>query len=189
MRPPGRDDLTRLLQEWGDGSRDAVDDLLPLVWSQLRRLAAGYMRRERPRHTLQVTELVNEAYVRLAEQRDVRWQNRSQFFALAAQAMRRVLVDHARQRARHKRGAGIVVVPLDEARDAGPSRSLDLVRLDDALTELERLDPRQSRVVELRYFVGLSIAETASVLGLSVSTVKREWETARMFLTHQVRAT
>lgn len=185
-----RPEVTRLLKQWADGDREALDRLMPLVHGELRKLAAGYMRRERPDHTLQATGLVNEAYLRLVEQRDVRWQDRRHFFGIAAQCMRRILVDHARQRRAGKRGSGRLAVPFSERLGiAAARRGHDLEALDDALTTLARLDERQARVVELRYFAGLSIAESAEVLDVSVSTVKRDWETARIWLTHELTRT
>jgi RNA polymerase sigma factor (TIGR02999 family) len=177
-------DVTELLSEYREGNRDALDRLLPMVYGELRKIAARYMRAEGASHTLQPTALVHEAYMRLVDQRDVEWQNRAHFFGVAAQLMRRLLVDHARGRNRQKRGGGLLVVPLEEHDVAGPApdSGLDLVALDGALDRLAELSPQQSRIVELRYFGGLSIEETAEVLGVSTMTVKRGWAMARAWL-------
>ena len=155
---------------------------MPLVYSELRRLAKAYLRRERSDHTLQSTALVNEAFLRLVNQRNVQWKSRAHFFGIAAQLIRRILVDHARAHQADKRGAGAFKLSLDEAIGVPEKRDLDLVALDDALQRLTELDPQQSRIVELRFFAGLSIEETAEVLGISTATVKREWSTARAWL-------
>src|SRR5438128_506881 len=157
-------DVTQLLLEWSSGDRRALDDLTPLVYAELRRLARSYMRRERPDHTLQTTALVHEAYVRLVDQKRVPPLGRAHFFGAAAQIMRRILIDHARGRERDKRGGNAVQVSLDEAL-AMPDRNVDVLALNDALNELAAVDARQSRIVELRFFGGLSIAETAKVMG------------------------
>lgn len=180
MASPSKD-VTQLLLDWSNGDQQALDQLLPLVYDELHRLAEHYMRRERPDHTLQPTALVHEAYLRLIDQQRVRWRNRAHFFAIAAQAMRRILVDHARRHQARKRGSG-QRVPLDEARAVPSLPEMDLVALDEALTRLAEFDPRQSRIVELRFFGGLSIEETASVLQLSPATVKREWQLAKAWL-------
>lgn len=177
-------EVTRLLQDWCSGRRAALDALMPLVHRELRQLAASYMRRERPGHTLQVTALVNEAYLKLVDQTQVDWRNRSHFFGIAAQCMRRILVDHARQRLAQKRGGAEAPIALDDTVDIANVDGLDILAVDEALERLARLDARQARVVELRYFTGLSIAETAEALGVSTATVKREWGTARLWLTH-----
>ncbi|MGH9309447.1 MAG: sigma-70 family RNA polymerase sigma factor [Vicinamibacterales bacterium] len=174
--------MTQLLVAWSAGDEAALEALTPLVHQELHRLAARYMAGERPGHVLQATALVNEAYVRLVDWKEVRWQNRAHFFAMAAQIMRRVLVDVARTRNRAKRGKGQLHVSLSEAADLPAPRGVDLVALDDALTGLEALDARQSRVVELRFFGGLSLEETAHVLGVSVATVRRDWSLARAWL-------
>jgi len=174
--------LTELLQQVNAGSGDALDHLMPAVYSELRRQAARYLRRERNNHTLQPTALVNEAFIKLIDQRNVRWQNRAHFFGIAAQAMRRIVIDHARTRQRIKRGGVQQVVTLDEAMLAGEPRSIDVLALDEALTRLEAIDERQARIVELRYFAELSVEETAEVTGLSPATVKREWAMARAWL-------
>jgi RNA polymerase sigma factor (TIGR02999 family) len=175
-------DVTRLLVSWSQGDKAALDQLAPLVYDELRQLAGRYLRRERPGHTLQSTALVNEAYLRLIDQRHVHWQNRAHFLGVAAQMIRRILVDHARAHQAAKRGSGAAKLALDEALDAGRERDLDLVALDDALDALSRLDTKQSRVIELRFFAGLSIEETAEVMEISPATVKREWSSARAWL-------
>lgn len=174
--------VTRLLLDLRAGRRDALDALLPLVYEDLHRRAARYLRRERAGHTLQPTALVHEAYLRLVDQRQVEWQDRGHFFAVAAQAMRRILVDHARTHQRDKRGGGVQKETLDENSAISYERSIELLAVDEALTRLETLDPQQSRLVELRYFAGLTIEETAHVLGVSMATVKREWSVARAWL-------
>jgi RNA polymerase sigma factor (TIGR02999 family) len=187
MSPDGQD-VTRLLKAWSAGDQAALDQLMPVVYAEVRKLAQSYLRRERPDHTLQPTALVNEAYLRLVDQRDVDWNSRSHFFGIAAQIMRRVLVDHARARNAEKRGSGVVPVAFDEALDVAAARQLDLVALDDALQTLGALDARQARVVELRFFAGLSVEETADVMGLSPATVKREWMAARLWLKRELSA-
>jgi RNA polymerase sigma factor (TIGR02999 family) len=182
-----RSDVTRLLKEWAGGQRDALDKLVPAVHGELRKLAGGRMRGERPGHTLQVTGLVNEAYLRLIDQKRVQWRDRRHFFAIASECMRRILVDYARRRHTKKRGGDKVVVELDEFVDAAEERGIDLIALDDALAALGELDPRQAKVVELRYFAGLSVAEIAETLEVSPATVKREWDTARLWLTSQLK--
>ncbi len=175
-------EVTRLLKEWGDGRHDAIDQLLPRIYAELRRLASSYLRRERPDHTLQPTALVHEAFIKLVDQRAVRWQNRAHFFGIAAQAMRRILVDHARAHAADKRGSGQRPVSLDEASIAIGAPDVDLIALDEVLTRLAALDPQQSRVVELRFFGGLTLDETAEVLNISPATVGREWTLAKAWL-------
>lgn len=178
-------DITTILSEAQQGVPGAADRLATLVYAELHRLAEIAMRRESEGHTLQPTELVNEAFVRLVGQRDADWRNRAQFFAVASQTIRRILVDHARHRHRQKRDHGVRVT-LDEALVASPGRSLDLVALDDALAQLDALAPRQARVVELRFFGGLDLAETAQALDISPATVKRDWNFARAFLLRQL---
>ena len=180
--------ITRLLKQWGEGKGQALDELMPLVYGELKRLAGSYLRRERPDHTLQSAALVNEAYVRLIDQDQVQWQNRAHFFGIAAQMMRRILVDHARSHNAAKRGAGMPVLALDEAVAEAQSRSINLLGLDEALQKLEKIDPQQGKIVELRFFSGLSIEETATVLGISPATVKREWAAARAWLYREVSA-
>ncbi len=183
---PPPHELTQLLLAWSEGDRAALDKLLPLVYDELRRLARHYMSRERAGHTLQTTALVNEAYLRLIDQKQVRWQNRAHFFAIAAQFMRRILVDHARKHAYAKRGGGARRVPLDEAATVSQERAADLVALDEALTSLTEIDPQQGRIVELKFFGGLSTEETAEVLGLSPAKVRREWSAAKAWLYHEL---
>jgi RNA polymerase sigma factor (TIGR02999 family) len=180
--PHQQQDVTRLLADWSKGDHRALEELTPLVYAELRRLASRFLRRERPDHTLQSTALVHEAFLRLVDQRSVQWQNRAHFFGVAAQLIRRILVDYARSRQTAKRGADAIKLSLDEALGVTERRDLDLVALDDALNNLARLDPQQSRIVELRFFTGLSIEETAEVLGVSPATVKREWVTAKALL-------
>ena len=174
--------ITQLLVAWSDGDRAALDELVPLVHSELRRIARNYMRGERKDHTLQTTALINEAYVRLVDQKHVRWQNRAHFLAIASQLMRRILVDYARRRQYQKRGAGAIQVTLAEVESFSDNRTPDLVALDEALTSLAEIDPRRSRVVELRFFGGLSIEETAEVLKVSPTTVERDWTVAKAWL-------
>ena len=176
-------EVTRLLQDWSVGNREALDRLLPLVYAELRRLAHSYLKHERPDHTLQTTALVHEAYLKLVDQHSVNWQDRAHFFAIAAQAMRRILLDNARRRTAAKRGNGEPKLSLDEAVTvSGETANESLIALDTALQELEKIDVEQSRVVELRYFGGLTIAETAEVMKTSPATVKREWTMARAWL-------
>jgi RNA polymerase sigma factor (TIGR02999 family) len=177
-----RAEVTQLLQEWCVGRQDALEELLPAIYGELRQLAASYLRRERRDHTLQATALVHEAFVKLVDQREVRWQNRAHFFGIAAQAMRRILVDHARAHAASKRGAGERPLSLDEALVVAPASDIDFLVLDEALTRLAALDPQQSKVVELRFFGGLTIDETAEVLHISPATVGREWTLAKAWL-------
>ena len=175
-------DVTQLLAQWSGGDRAALDRLVPAVYAELRRMAARYLRQERPQHTLQPTALVNEAFVKLIDQRDVRWQNRAHFFGVAAQLMRRILVDHARERAAAKRGGGLQQVPLDDSLALGASNQVDILAIDQALNRLGTVDPDQVRLVELRFFGGLTIEETAEVLGWSTGSVKREWNVAKAWL-------
>jgi RNA polymerase sigma factor (TIGR02999 family) len=175
-------DVTRLLRQWSSGQAQALDRLLPQIHAELRKLAAGYLRKERPSHTLQPTALVNEAFIKLVDQRAVKWQNRAHFFGIAAQAMRRILVDHARAHGAGKRGGGERKVALDEALAISGSVDIDVLALDEALTRLASIDPQQSRVVELRYFGGLTMEETAEVMQISPATVGREWRMAKAWL-------
>jgi RNA polymerase sigma factor (TIGR02999 family) len=175
-------DITQLLVAWSNGDPAAFDQLAPAVHQQLHRLAAHYMSGERPGHLLQTTALVNEAYVRLVDWKNVQWQSRAHFFGLAAQAMRHVLVDEARARLRAKRGGGELHLSLSAVADVAINRSADLVALDDALTALESLNPRHSKVVELRFFGGLELKEVALVLNVSVGTVRRDWSLAQAWL-------
>jgi RNA polymerase sigma factor (TIGR02999 family) len=177
-----RSEVTQLLQQWSDGRQDALDRLLPLIYAELRRLASSYLWHERPDHTLQATALVHEAFLKLVDQRAVRWQNRAHFFGIAAQAMRRILVDHARAHTASKRGDGDRPLPLDDVVVSGGMLDTDVLALHEALTRLEAIDPQQSRVVELRFFGGLTIEETAEVLRISPATVGREWTLAKAWL-------
>jgi len=179
-------EVTQLLIQWSNGDKAALNKLMPLIYDELRRLARHYMSRERPGHTLQTTALVNEAYVRLVNRKGVHWQNRAHFFAIAAQLMRSILVDHARSHAYAKRGGGARKIALDEALAVSQQRAADVVALDDALKRLAEIDPEQSRIVELKFFGGLTIEETAEVLGLSPATIKREWSTAKAWLYHEL---
>jgi RNA polymerase sigma factor (TIGR02999 family) len=181
MSPP-ETDVTLLLSRVAAGNQEAANELVPLVYEELKRLARGYMRRERPDHTLQATALVNEAYLKLVRQHDVNWQGRSHFFGIAAQLMRRILIDHARGNLREKRGGAQEVLPLNEALAFSPEKSEELVKLDEVLERLSQLDPRQGRIVELRFFGGLSVEETAEFLGISPKTVKRDWAVAKAWL-------
>ena len=179
--------ITQLLNQWSNGDAEVLDDLMPLVYKELRRQASGYLRRERSNHTLQPTALINEAYLKLIDQRDVKWQNRSHFFAIAAQAMRRILVDYARERKREKRGGAAENLPIEEALTiVSQEKSVDLVALDEALNKLAKFDERQAKVVELRYFSGLSIDETAEVLNVSNVTVRRDWNMAKAWLHQEI---
>jgi RNA polymerase sigma-70 factor, ECF subfamily len=181
-------DVTVLLAELANGNDAAASKLMPLVYNELRQLASRYMRRERTDHTLQATALVHEAYLKLVEQRLVDWQGRAHFLGVAAQMMRRILIDHARSHLRDKRGGGAVVVPLDEAIVFAPEQASELIRLDQSLERLAKLDPRQSRIVELRFFGGLTVEETAQVVGISPKTVKREWAMAKAWLHGDLKA-
>ncbi|MGD0460277.1 MAG: sigma-70 family RNA polymerase sigma factor [Terriglobia bacterium] len=186
MVSPSGDDITQLLRAWGDGNQAALDRLMPLVYAQLRQAAHRYMARERRGHTLQSTALVNEVYVRLAKAREMRWQDRVHFFAISAQMMRRILTDYARARQYAKRGGGSQVVSLDEAPEVSQKPRPDLVALDDALNRLAAVDERKSRVVELRYFGGLSVEETGEVLKVSPETVMRDWKLAKAWLLREL---
>jgi RNA polymerase sigma factor (TIGR02999 family) len=174
-------EITRLLVAWSHGEEAALDALTPMIYAELRRLAQRYMRQERPGHTLQSTAIVHEAFIRLVDQ-NVEWNSRTHFFSIAAKMMRRILVDHARARGTSKRGAGAAHVPIDERTLTAPEREVDLVALDEALEHLAKVDPQRSRIVELRYFGGLSNAESADVLGISPATVQRQWTGARAWL-------
>jgi RNA polymerase sigma-70 factor, ECF subfamily len=178
---PAGDDISRLLRAWSDGDQSALEKLTPMVYAELHRLARRYMRRERPGHSLQTTALVNEAYMRLVDYERMQWQNRAHFFAVSAQVMRRILVEHAR---RHnlKRGGGIQHFSLEEAVVVGGDQDADLVALDDKMNALARIDPRKVQVVEMRFFGGLSVEETAEVLKISPVTVKRDWRAAKAWL-------
>ena len=182
MTPPAQNEVTQLLLAWSDGDKAALEELTPLVYAELRRLAERYMCRERAGHPLQTTALVNEAYVRLIDLRQVRWQNRAHFFGVAAQLMRHILVDFARARRRAERGGYKQQVSLEEAAVVSKERCADFIALDDALKTLAEIDPRRSRMVELRFFGGLSVEETAEALNVSPRTVQREWNLARDWL-------
>lgn len=177
-----REDVTQLLADWAKGDKSALDKLLPLVHAELRRIARHQMSQERDGHTLQATALVNEAYLRLAGQQGFEWQNRAHFFAVCAQVMRHVLIDHARAHARDKRGGGAIHVSLDEAAVIAGQPAEHFLALDDALHFLESVDPQKGKIVELRYFGGLSIDETAEVLNISPRTVRREWQRSKAWL-------
>lgn len=186
MRSPSPPEITRLLVAWGDGDRSALEELAPLVHSELHRLAHRYLRRERPGHTLQTSALVNEAYVRLIDWKNVRWQNRAHFFAVSAQLMRRILVDFARDRRYLKRGGGALRVSLGEAAALPVEQGADLVALDGALAALAEVDPRKAQVVEMRFFGGLTVEEVAEVLGVSKETVMRDWRLAKVWLLREL---
>jgi RNA polymerase sigma-70 factor (ECF subfamily) len=180
-------EVTQLLQNWCRGDQAALDKLVPLVYDELHRLAHIYMARERPCHTLQTSALVNEAYLRLINANQVQWQDRTHFFAISANVMRRILVQFARSRGSRKRGGGAGRVDFDEALIASPERDADLIALDDALTALAAIDPREAKVVELRFFGGMSVEETAEVLQLSGMTVKRDWNHAKAWLLQELK--
>ena len=179
---PAPTEVSQLLLDWSNGNQAALDRLTPLVYEELHRLAHRHMRLERPNHTLQTTALVNEAYVRLVDQRNLHWKNRAHFFSIASRLMRRILVDLARAHKRAKRGGGALQVSLDEAAMVSSERAAELVALDEALTTLAAIDQRKSQVVELRFFGGMSVEETAEALGVSPITIKREWSTAKAWL-------
>ena len=185
-RTPPQHEITQLLAQWREGNQSALDELYPLVYDELHRLARRYMSRERKGHTLQTTALINEAYVRLVDQQNVPWANRSHFFAISAQIMRRILIDHARRHQYAKRGGGARQVSLEEAATVVPDQSRELLRLDEALKSLAEMDPRRSQVVELRYFGGLNNEEIAGVLQISENTVTRDWNMARAWLYQQL---
>ena len=187
MAQPNEPDLTALLRDASEGDQNALDRLMPLVYGELRKIAASYLRQERKDHTLQPTALVHEAYLRLTHQKDVAWQNRAHFFGIAAQMMRRILVDHARKRQAAKRDASAWKVATAEV-DGGAESAPELLALDHALEELEKIDPQQAKIVELRFFGGLTVEETAEVAGISPRTVKREWRTAKAWLRREIGA-
>ena len=182
MGRSGRGDVTALLLSWRNGSDGALEDVVPLVYAELRRVAQAQLRRERPDHSLQPTALTHEAFLRLFGARQVSWQNRAHFFAMAAQLMRRILVEHARKRGAAKRGGMATRIALNEAHAPAESQDVDVIALHEALGELEKIDARQSRIVELKYFGGLSSAETAEALAVSLATVKRDWSVAKLWL-------
>jgi RNA polymerase sigma factor (TIGR02999 family) len=181
------EEITAMLRAWGDGDRAVLDQLLPLVYDELHRQAHRYLRRERANHTLQTTALIHEAYLKLVNQRDVHWQNRAHFFGIAANAMRRILVDYARTKKREKRGGADQDLPLDDAMMVVTTdQNIDLLALDEALDRLAAIDEQQERVVELKYFSGLSIEETAEALNISPATVKRDWQMAKAWLRNEL---
>lgn len=182
-------EVTRLLVAWREGNQNALDELLPMVYDELRRIARRYLSRESPGHTLQATALVNEAYLRLVNQQNLDWQNRTHFFAVAARVMRHLLVDHARSHQYAKRGGGAVQVTLNEALDvsAQSNELADVLALDEALEKLAKVDPRKCQLIELRYFGGLSVEETATILNVSDITIKREWAKAKAWLFRELR--
>jgi RNA polymerase sigma factor (TIGR02999 family) len=186
---PTQGAVTGLLRAWSDGSEDALEQLLPLVEAELRRLARAYLARERRGHTLQATALVNEAFVRLIDARSVRWQDRAHFLGISARLMRQVLVDHARAHASQKRGGGTYQVTLTDAVAIAPEVSVDLIAIDRALEALAAADPRKAKVVELRFFGGLTVEETAEVLHLSTDTIKRDWRLAKLWLLQELEGT
>ena len=187
MTPP-QADVTSLLVASSQGDEEALNKLLPLVYAELRKLAGRYLRKERPDHSLQATALVHEAYIRLIDQ-EVSWQNRMHFFGVAAEMMRRILIDHARKHQASKRGSGAIKLALDEALDMADEKAAELIALDDALSALAAFDAQKSKIVELRFFGGLSIEETAEALGLSTATVVRQWKLAKAWLYHEVNKT
>jgi RNA polymerase sigma-70 factor (ECF subfamily) len=182
-------DVTQLLRDWGQGDPSALEKLIPLVFDDLRHIAGRMFHHESAGHTLQPTALVSEVYLRLMDQRKVQWQNREQFFSVAALMMRRILVDYAKGRRAAKRGSGVPKVPLDEALKIPDMQNVDVADLDEALARLAEIDPRQSQIVELRSFMGLSQEEIAEVLGISTTTVKREWSTAKLWLRRELKKT
>jgi RNA polymerase sigma factor (TIGR02999 family) len=178
--------ITHLLKEWSEGDQQALDELTPLVYEELRQQAARYLRKERPNHSLQATALINEAFLRLIDVKDVQWQNRAHFFAIAANLMRRILVDHARRRDAEKRGGSQVCLTLDEGLAWANEPDVDLLAIDEALDRLAIIDEQQARIVELRFFSGLTVEETATALGVSPKTVKRDWSVARAWLKREI---
>ncbi len=186
MQPESSKQITRLLVAWSEGDESALDQLAPLIHAELHRLAHHYMSRERPGHLLQTSALINEAYIRLIDWKNVRWQNRAHFFGVAAQLMRRILVDFARDRQYLKRGGGTLLVSLSDAASFVVQRGEDFVALDEALTALAQIDPRKVRVVEMRFFAGLSIEEVAELLNVSKETVMRDWRLAKVWLLREL---
>ena len=183
---PPPQEVTQLLVDWGNGNQAALDRLMPLVYTELRQLARRYMRRERLGHTMQTTALIHEAYLRLVDQNPVRWENQAHFFGIAARLMRQILIEHARSHSRAKRGGGAGTISLDEAALVLQARAAELLALDDALERLAAIDPRKSRVVELRFFGGLSAEETARVLNIAPNTVLRDWRLAKAWLHREI---
>ena len=186
MNTTSSNEVTQLLQAWGTGDKEALDKLLPIVYEELHRLAARYMRKESPGHTLQTSALVNEAYMKLVDQKNVRWQNRAHFFGIAAQLMRRILVDHARSRARMKRGAGAQKLSLNEAAIVTTDSAEAFLSLDDALKRLSEMDPKKCRIVEMKIFSGLNMKEIAEIEKVSPSTIEREWRKAKAWLHREI---
>jgi RNA polymerase sigma factor (TIGR02999 family) len=186
MKTTSSIEVTELLQAWGSGDKEALDKLLPIVYAELHRLASAYMRKENPAHTLQTSALVNEAYIKLVDQKNVRWQNRAHFFGIAAQLMRRILVDHARSRTRMKRGAGDKKLSLNEAAIVTNDSAESFLSLDDALKRLAEIDAKKSRIVEMKIFCGLNMKEIAEVEKVSPSTVEREWRKAKAWLHREI---
>lgn len=186
MVTPPDNEVTRLLESWSSGRQEALDELMPLVYQELRRMAKRYMNSQPSGHTLQTTALIHEAYLKLADQQEKNWQNRAHFFAVAAQAMRHILVDHARSYKTEKRGGETEIISLEDAAIVSAERAAEVVALDEALQNLSDLDERKARVVELRYFGGLSLEETAEVLKISPNTVKRDWNFAKMWLLREL---
>ncbi len=184
---PSPQEISQLLVEWSNGDQAAHDKLMPLVYDELRRIAKRYMRRQHPSHTLQTTALIHEAYLRLVNQREAHWQNRTHFFAVAARVMRQILVDHARSRHSAKRGAETRAIVPEEAAVIAPERAAEMIALDEALQTLTAIDRRQGRIVELRYFGGLTVEETAEILKISPITVKRDWSLAKAWLHQELK--
>ena len=181
-------EITRLLQDWSNGDEQALEKLTPVLYKELHRMAHRYMRQERPGHTLQTTALINEAYLRLIGWKNARWHNRAQFFGVSAQLMRKILVDFARSRNYAKRGAGARFISIEQAQVGSRDRARDILALDDALKQLDAIDPRKSQIVELRFFGGLSLEETAEILKVSSRTIRREWELAKVWLGREMSA-
>jgi RNA polymerase sigma-70 factor, ECF subfamily len=179
-------EVTQLLVDWGNGNQAALDRLMPLVYTELRQLAHRYMRWERPGHTMQTTALIHEAYLRLVDQNQVRWQHQAHFFGIAARLMRQILIEHARSHTRAKRGGGVGTISLDKAAIVSQARATELLALDDALERLATIDPRKSQVVELRFFGGLSVEEAAQVLNIAPNTVLRDWRMAKAWLRREI---
>ena len=187
MKTTSSSEVSQLLLAWGDGDQGALSRLIPLVYQELNRMAARYMRRESPGHTLQTSGLVNEAYLKLVDQKNVHWQNRAHFFGVAAQLMRRILVDHARKHARIKRGGDVTKLSLDETAIISPDRAAEFIALDDALTSLTEMDPYKSRIVEMKFFGGLNFEEVAEVEKVSPRTIRREWRKAKAWLQQEMQ--
>ena len=186
-KPPPPQDVTQLLVDWSNGDQSAADKLFPLVYGELKRMARRYLRKENPGHTLQTTALVNEAYLRLVDQKRVQWQNRTQFYGIAARMMRRILVDHARSHARLRRGGQALKISLDDIATLADERAAELIALDEALDELAKLDERRCQVVEMRFFGALSNSEIATVLKIAPNTVMRDWNMARAWLYREIQ--